>query len=84
MEDAQTQLVDPALKGTRNVLESVAAHGSRVRRVVLTSSVAAIRSKQPSDGQAWSEADWNDWSSLTDNPYSASMHHACFIQRVNV
>eukprot|EP00884_Botryococcus_braunii_P020767 jgi/Botrbrau1/7374/Bobra.0316s0018.1 len=72
VDDPQTQLVDPAVNGTRNVLGSVAKLGKRVKRVVVTSSVAAIRSKQPSDGVAWSEQDWNDWSTLSDNPYMLS------------
>lgn len=37
----QVELIDPALKGTLNVLGSVAKTPS-VRRVVLTSSVAAV------------------------------------------
>lgn len=38
--DPQAQLVDPAVKGTTNVLGSVVRHKAGVRRVVLTSSVA--------------------------------------------
>ena len=41
IKNPQKQLVDPALKGTRNVLESVNRFSS-VKRVVLTSSIAAI------------------------------------------
>ncbi|XP_006365623.1 cinnamoyl-CoA reductase 1-like isoform X1 [Solanum tuberosum] len=41
VKDPQAELIDPALKGTLNVLESVAKTPS-VRRVVLTSSVAAV------------------------------------------
>ena len=41
LKDAQKQLVDPALQGTRNVLET-ANRAESVKRVVLTSSVAAI------------------------------------------
>ncbi|XP_060211318.1 cinnamoyl-CoA reductase CAD2-like [Lycium barbarum] len=41
VKDPQAELIDPALKGTLNVLGSVAKTPS-VRRVVLTSSVAAI------------------------------------------
>ena len=42
-EDPQKELVDPAFKGTRNVLESV-NKTPFVKRVVLTSSIAAIYS----------------------------------------
>ncbi|KAK4492373.1 hypothetical protein RD792_003178 [Penstemon davidsonii] len=41
LSDPQAELVDPALKGTLNVLESCAKTSS-VKRVVLTSSVASV------------------------------------------
>lgn len=41
VKDPQVEMIDPALKGTLNVLGSVAKTPS-VRRVVLTSSVAAV------------------------------------------
>ncbi|XP_016488259.2 cinnamoyl-CoA reductase CAD2-like [Nicotiana tabacum] len=41
VKDPQAELIDPALKGTLNVLGSVAKTPS-IRRVVLTSSVAAV------------------------------------------
>jgi hypothetical protein len=70
VEDPQRDLVTPALEGTRNVMNSVARVGKRVRRVVVTSSVAAIRSKDPGPGGVWTEECWNDWATLDDNPYS--------------
>lgn len=65
VEDAQRDLVDPAVQGTRAVL--LAAAGSGARRVVLTSSTAAI-TDEPED-RVYTEADWNTKSSLTRNPY---------------
>nr|QBL52487.1 aromatic aldehyde reductase [Populus trichocarpa] len=41
VKDPQAELLDPAVKGTLNVLGSCARHPS-IRRVVLTSSVAAV------------------------------------------
>ncbi|KAJ6895710.1 cinnamoyl-CoA reductase 1 [Populus alba x Populus x berolinensis] len=41
VKDPQVELLDPAVKGTLNVLGSCAKHQS-IRRVVLTSSVAAV------------------------------------------
>lgn len=75
VNDPQRELVDPALLGTRNVLES-ANRTESVKRVVLTSSVAAILgdSKDLIDlpnGTA-TEEHWNTSSSLDHNPYMYS------------
>ena len=73
--DPQRDLVDPALNGTRNVLES-ANEVESVRRVVVTSSCAAIYgviedvAKAP--GGVLTENDWNTSSSLTVTPYNYS------------
>jgi dihydroflavonol-4-reductase len=65
-KDAQTELVDPAVKGTLHVLKAAAATPG-VRRVVLTSSMAAVTDEP--DGRVLTEADWNTKSSLARNPY---------------
>jgi dihydroflavonol-4-reductase len=64
--DAQRDLVDPAVNGTVSMLKA-AAKSKAVKRVVLTSSVAAITDEP--DGRVLTEADWNTGSSLTRNPY---------------
>ncbi|MEM6991025.1 MAG: NAD-dependent epimerase/dehydratase family protein [Myxococcota bacterium] len=74
IKDPQRQLVDPALKGTRNVLTQVNETES-VRRVVLTSSVVAIYGDVgdcADRGGTLTEADWNETSSLDHNPYPYS------------
>jgi dihydroflavonol-4-reductase len=63
--DPQRDLVDPAVNGTVAVLEASHRSGS-VKRVVLTSSFAAITDEPDGD---FTEADWNTKSSLTRNPY---------------
>jgi dihydroflavonol-4-reductase len=68
-QDAQKELVDPALHGTRSTLRACALAGS-VRRVVLTSSVAAVCDEPPP--RPLTEADWNQQSSLERNAYSYS------------
>jgi len=40
VEDVQRDLIDPAVKGTRNVLGAAAKAKATVKRMVLTSSVA--------------------------------------------
>lgn len=66
VKDAQRDLVDPAVEGTLSMLRA-AAKSKRVKRVVLTSSVAAITDEP--DGRLLTEADWNTSSSLSRNPY---------------
>ena len=63
--DPQRDLVDPALNGTRTVLESAAKAGT-VRRVVITSSFAAVTDEPEG---LYDEHDWNESSSLRRNPY---------------
>ena len=75
MSDPQKELVDPALIGTRNVL-GAANRTSSVRRVVLTSSCAAIYTDNvdvaEAPGGVLTEAIWNESASLSYQPYSYS------------
>ncbi|XP_021720931.1 tetraketide alpha-pyrone reductase 1-like [Chenopodium quinoa] len=64
-EDPQSELVDPAVKGTLNVLEASKKHG--VKRVVLTSSISAMV-----PNPAWSSSLPFDESSWTDLHYCRS------------
>ncbi|KAL2939526.1 Cinnamoyl-CoA reductase 1 [Bienertia sinuspersici] len=60
--DPQTELVDPAVKGTLNVLEASKKHG--VKRVVLTSSISAMVPNPgwdpllPFDESSWTDLDY--------------------------
>ncbi|OUS27624.1 diaminohydroxyphosphoribosylaminopyrimidine deaminase [Gammaproteobacteria bacterium 45_16_T64] len=75
LNDPQKELVDPALKGTRNVLASANRIDS-VKRVILTSSVVAIYGDyvdmQNINEDVFSEKHWNTTSSLQHQPYSYS------------
>lgn len=75
VKDPQKELIEPALSGTRNVLESV-NRTSSVKKVVLTSSVAAIlgdnKDLQEIPGGIADESNWNFSSSLEHQPYSYS------------
>jgi dihydroflavonol-4-reductase len=75
VQDTVRDLIDPALKGTRNVLESVNRSES-VKRVVLTSSVAAVFGDAVDlleyPNQTASEEQWNTSSSPTHQAYSYS------------
>lgn len=65
VDHPQRDLVEPALIGTTNILE--AANAAGVTRMVLTSSAAAITDEP--ENRVYTEADWNEKSSLTRNPY---------------
>lgn len=75
IKDPQTDLVDPALLGTRNVLEQ-ANKTESVKRVVLTSSCAAIYGDnidiQKTPRGMITEEVWNTTSSLKHQAYSYS------------
>ncbi|KAI8852756.1 hypothetical protein BC829DRAFT_440377 [Chytridium lagenaria] len=55
-------LIDPAVKGTTGILKSVASFAPNVKRVVITSSMAAVRSATPKNPAGLSEEDWNDFA----------------------
>jgi len=79
VKDAEKELVEPAVKGTENVMKSALA-SDRVRRIVVTSSVAAIYGdnqdiQEKSDGQFGPE-DWNTTSSADHQAYSYSKTEA--------
>jgi nucleoside-diphosphate-sugar epimerase len=75
VKNAQKELLEPALEGTRNVLDSVNANES-VKRVVLTSSVAAVYGDaidiQKTKNGVFTEEHWNLTSSVDHQPYSFS------------
>lgn len=75
VKDPQKDLIDPAVKGTANVLESANKTPS-VKRVVVTSSCAAIYTDaidcEKAPNGVLTEAVWNETASLDHQPYSYS------------
>ncbi|MBK6943988.1 MAG: NAD-dependent epimerase/dehydratase family protein [Flavobacteriales bacterium] len=75
VKDPQKELIDPAVKGTENVLRS-ATEVDSVKRVVVTSSCAAIYGDAidtvNAPGGKLTEEIWNTTSSLEYQPYSFS------------
>ncbi len=75
LKDAQKELVDPAVNGTRNVLEA-ANRVASVKRIVLTSSVVSIygdcQDMHTQGLKAFTEAQWNTTSSVSHQPYNYS------------
>ncbi|KZM26997.1 Methylglyoxal reductase (NADPH) [Ascochyta rabiei] len=70
--DVQKDLIDPAVIGTTGILKSIAKYAPSVKRVVITSSFAAIVQADKGfwPGHAYSEADWNPITleEATENP----------------
>ena len=69
VRDPKRDLIDPAVAGTRHVLD--AAQRAGVRRAVVTSSMAAV-TDEPEPGRVYDERDWNERSNAERNPYYAS------------
>ena len=77
VKDPQRDIVDPSVIGCKNVADSVAAQGGAIKRLVQTSSVAAIQTYDKEEGYVFSESDWNDWSSLErGDPYGVAKTEA--------
>lgn len=75
VQDPVKDFLDPAIKGTTGILKAIKAHAPSVKRVVITSSFAAIvNGKQ--HPKLYSERDWNPvtWQEAMDhsNVYRAS------------
>lgn len=75
LKDAQKELVDPAVMGTKNVLDA-ANRVASVKRVVLTASVVSVYGdcQDMSDQglKAFTEAQWNTTSTVSHQPYNYS------------
>ncbi len=67
--DPQREIVDPAVLGTANVLTAVRKAGT-VKRVVITSSIAAIFDDGKPHDHQFSEDDWNGSSTIDSEPYN--------------
>jgi nucleoside-diphosphate-sugar epimerase len=68
-KNPQKEIIDPAVEGVRNVLSTAREIGS-VRRLVLTSSVAAIGDYSKAAIRPLTAADWNDEATVKNAPYS--------------
>jgi nucleoside-diphosphate-sugar epimerase len=75
IKNPQDELIRPAMAGTRNVLET-AKRNPTVKRIVLTSSVAAIYGDsadiESTEGKIFTEKEWNVTSSAEHQPYAYS------------
>ncbi|EPQ50349.1 NAD P-binding protein [Gloeophyllum trabeum ATCC 11539] len=56
--DDPNEFIEPAVKGTTGVLQSALKYGSNVKRIVVTSSCAAVL-EIPTSPRVFTEKDWN-------------------------
>tara|TARA_R110002072_G_scaffold31735_19_gene97790 strand:+ start:33789 stop:34799 length:1011 start_codon:yes stop_codon:yes gene_type:complete len=64
------ELIIPAREGALNVLKAAQLAG--IKKIVLTSSVAAVSSNDKGDSAPQTAADWTDINHPTANPYAMS------------
>ena len=69
--DPERAIIEPAVRGTRNVLESVVKAGT-VKRVVQTSSIAAVYDLTRPEDHVFTESDWNESDAAGGLPYPRS------------
>lgn len=78
--DNERDLLQPAIKGTTEIIQAVQSYAPQVKRIVITSSFASILDTSLGDrpGYTYSEKDWNpityDQAKIADGPtaYCAS------------
>lgn len=75
VQDPVRDFLDPAVKGTTGLLKSIEAHAPGVRRVVMTSSSAAMLNPDSHarvyDETRWAPMTWEQ-AMLPQNTYRAS------------
>ncbi|KAG9457120.1 hypothetical protein H6P81_001628 [Aristolochia fimbriata] len=75
-KDPELELIQPAVQGTMNVLQAVAASAATVRRVVITASISSLipnpswaARNQPVDETSWTDVEYckahNEWYPLS-------------------
>lgn len=74
-DDPVRDCLDPAIKGTTGILKSIKAYNPSVKRVVITSSSAAVLNP-PNHRKVYDETSWSDvtWEQAMDlkHTYRAS------------
>ncbi|KAL8925428.1 MAG: hypothetical protein Q9208_003520 [Pyrenodesmia sp. 3 TL-2023] len=83
--DAQKDLLDPAIIGTTGILKAIKKNAPNVKRVVITSSFAAIFSPQVGNRpeHTYSEKDWNTITAeeATQDPLSGYRASKTFAEK---
>ncbi|CAI5757705.1 unnamed protein product [Candida verbasci] len=85
VKDVKSELLDPAVEGTNNALNAIKTYGKNIKRVVVTSSFAAVgRWGKYADPEATlTEKDWNPqtWEDSLENPLSGYLGSKKFAEK---
>lgn len=85
IDDPVNDFLNPAIKGTTGILKSIKAHGPSVKRVVITSSSAAIinplKHEKVYDETKWAPFTWDDAISSPQFGYPASKVSSSLLRR---
>ncbi|MCJ1250786.1 methylglyoxal reductase (NADPH-dependent) gre2 [Trapelia coarctata] len=81
--DPKKDLLDPAVIGTTGILKAIKKSAPSVKRVVITSSFAAILNPKAEPGYEYSEKDWNPVTEeeALENPTNAYRASKTFAER---
>ncbi|CAE6354736.1 unnamed protein product [Rhizoctonia solani] len=58
-EDVEKDILKPAIQGTTEILKSAKEHGPTIKRVIITSSFAALANMTNPPSHVYSEKDWS-------------------------
>ncbi|KAL3478888.1 NAD(P)-binding protein [Aspergillus californicus] len=83
VQDVKKDILDPAVNGTVGLLKAIKNNAPSVKRVVVTSSGAAILDFSKPQTYTFTEADWNlmTWEEATSNPLNAYRASKVFAEK---
>ncbi|KAJ0414367.1 NAD(P)-binding protein [Aspergillus carlsbadensis] len=83
VQDVKRDILDPAINGTTGLLKAIKNHAPTVKRVVVTSSGAAILDFSKPISHTFTAADWNllTWEEATSNPLNAYRASKVFAEK---
>lgn len=83
--DIEKELLLPAVHGTKNALTSIKQNGPNIKRVVVTSSYAAVASPEMDQlaGKTWDESAWDDltWEKALESPIAGYFGSKTFAEK---
>lgn len=82
LEDVENNILLPAIDGTKIALKAIEEHGKNVRKVVVTSSIAAVLSLKGNTGTV-TDKNWNDitWEESTQSGIAAYFGSKTFAEK---